>query len=160
VRKRGRGRPKKKWPAEVLDDLSSLRVFKAAGLRGKGKKMVLNCGGKRTVFPNGVQLYNTCKRLIDKYRAVRWIDSDSGEVVAEIKNAGTLRNEIMKAKRRGRTFKSSALSVTYTSTSTLMKGNAEVGSLVVAPFDLNFTSTAINQRRIRLVLGERILHRK
>jgi hypothetical protein len=153
VKKRGRGRPRKELPTDYWSDLSSLRVFAAAGLRGKQKWMQWG----RIAFPNGVQLHNACNLLIKKYGCVKWVDG-TGKVVAKISNAGTLRNEIMKARRRpvlplGKKLVAMTIRGTATAPPLHLDTPPAVGSF-------RTIGSTVVPRSTRLVMGERKLHQK
>ena len=67
-----------------------------------------------------------------------WVDDSTGRVVEKITHGGTLRNEIMKAMR--------------------MYGIARPAVRNLG--NIKITSTSHGQRRLTLVVGERILHQK
>ncbi len=89
--KRNRGRPPK--PPEYWTDLVSL------SLSGRKWTLVLNCGGKRTEFPRGLNLLDACRRFIKKHSFVRWCDVRTGEELYRIDNAHVLRTRITEARR-------------------------------------------------------------
>jgi hypothetical protein len=92
MKKRKRGRPSK--PLEYWSDLLGLR------LRGQRKRLVVDCGGKRTVFTTGQNLLDACRKLFSKHRVVMWCDQRTGKPLYAIRDANTLRNRIMEARRR------------------------------------------------------------
>jgi hypothetical protein len=156
--KRPRGRPGK--PAEYWDDLHNLPL-----LRGLRKKLVLNCGGEQKEFVVGRNLLDACRKFFAKYASVQWRDRRSNELLFEISDASTLRTRIIEAQRRKRKEQELLRSVLITSTKI---GSATGGRVADGPptvlmawSDIKTTMSALGKPRdVKLVIVERILHRK